>query len=93
MQANPLEKSAMTTDAEKVTGEVLEDKSIDPRGHYAGEIRAGGSPPAHRHRRPAGVRIFIAFNLNRLEERLSPGKHDHPQRAHLSKNRLYPVFG
>ena len=61
----------MTTDAEKVTGEVLEDKIIDPRGYYAREIRAG---EVLRLIDIEGQQVadFLAFNLNRLEERLSP---------------------
>ncbi len=31
----------MKTDADKVPGKILDDKTIEPRGYYAREIRKG----------------------------------------------------
>ena len=61
----------MTPDAGEVQGEVLEDRIVDPRGHYAREIRQG---EVLRIIDIQGQQVadFLAFNLNRLEERLSP---------------------
>ena len=31
----------MSTDADKIPGEIIEDRIIEPAGHYAGEVREG----------------------------------------------------
>ncbi len=61
----------MTTDAENVPGTILDDQIIAPRGHYAREIRPG---EVLRIIDIEGQQVadFLAFNLQRLEERLSP---------------------
>ncbi|MEC7491082.1 MAG: urea carboxylase-associated family protein, partial [Pseudomonadota bacterium] len=54
-----------------IEGKILEDRVIDPRGHYAGEIRAG---EVFRIIDIEGEQVadFLCLNLNRLEEKLSP---------------------
>jgi uncharacterized protein YcgI (DUF1989 family) len=61
----------MSTDFEKVPGRILDDKIIDPRGNYAGEVRKG---EVFRIIDVEGQQVagFLCFNLNRLEEKLSP---------------------
>ena len=61
----------MPMDLETVSGEVLDDQIIQPRGYYAREIREG---EVLRIIDIKGQQVadFICFNLNRLEERISP---------------------
>lgn len=56
---------------ETIEGKILEDRVIDPRGHYASEIRAG---EVFRIIDIEGEQVadFLCLNLNRLEEKLSP---------------------
>ncbi|MFB3073511.1 MAG: DUF1989 domain-containing protein [bacterium] len=58
-------------DADKISGKILEDKIIEPRGYYAREIRKG---EIFRIIDIEGKQVadFVIFNLNRLDERLSP---------------------
>ena len=59
------------SDAASVRGQVLDDKVIEPRGHYAGEVKAG---EVFRIIDIEGEQVadFLCFNLARLEEKLSP---------------------
>ena len=61
----------MSTDFEKVPGKILDDKVIEPRGIYAGEVRTG---EVFRIIDIEGQQVadFLCFNLKRLEEKLSP---------------------
>ena len=61
----------MSTDADKIPGEIIEDRIIEPAGHYAGEVREG---EVFRIVDIEGQQVmdFLAFNLNDLDERLSP---------------------
>lgn len=61
----------MPKNPEAISGEVLDDQIIQPRGYYAREIREG---EVLRIIDMKGQQVadFVCFNLNRLEERLSP---------------------
>ncbi|MFQ5693716.1 MAG: DUF1989 domain-containing protein [Nitrospinota bacterium] len=61
----------MNADADKIPGEILDDQILAPRGHYGGEVRKG---EVFRIIDLEGQQVadFVVFNLNRLEERLSP---------------------
>ena len=61
----------MTTDTANIPGEVLDDQIIEPRGYYAREIRQG---EVLRIIDIQGQQVadFLAFNLQRLEERCRP---------------------
>ena len=61
----------MPKNPEAISGEVLDDQVIQPRGYYAREIREG---EVLRIIDIEGQQVadFICFNLNRLEERISP---------------------
>ena len=76
----------MTADAAEVQGEIIADKIIEPGGYYAGEIRKG---EIFRIIDIEGGQVmdFLAFNLNRLEERLSP-----ENTLNLNKQ-IYPKVG
>lgn len=76
----------MSADYEKVAGEVLLDRVIEPRGHYAGEVRKG---EVFRIVDIEGQQVadFICFNLRRLEEKLSP------QNTVVLNGRVFPGLG
>ncbi len=61
----------MSSKPETVSGEVLHDQIIPPRGYYAREIKKG---EVLRIIDLEGQQVadFICFNLDRLEERISP---------------------
>lgn len=61
----------MSNDFEQVPGTVLDDKVVEPRGNYAGEMKEG---EVFRIVDLEGQQVadFLCFNLNRLEEKLSP---------------------
>ncbi|MFQ5914920.1 MAG: DUF1989 domain-containing protein [Nitrospinota bacterium] len=76
----------MSAEAAQVPGKVLEDKIIEPRGYYAGEVRKG---EVFRIIDIEGQQVadFVCFNLNRLEEKLSP-----PNTANLNRQ-VFPGVG
>lgn len=61
----------MSAEFEKIPGTVLEDKVIGPRGHHAAEVKKG---EVVRIVDLEGQQVadFLCFNLDRLEEKLSP---------------------
>ena len=76
----------MSTEFEQVPGTVLDDKVIEPRGRYAGEVRKG---EVVRIVDLEGQQVadFLCFNLARLEEKLSPPN------TLLLNNQVFPCVG
>lgn len=76
----------MSTEFENVPGTVLDDKVIGPRGNYAGEVKKG---EVFRIVDLEGQQVadFLCFNLNRLEEKLSPSN------TLLLNNQIFPGQG
>lgn len=54
-----------------IRGKVLQEKVISPRGYFAAEVKKGQVLRIINIEGPQ-VADFVCFNLNRLEERLSP---------------------
>ncbi len=75
-----------STDADKIPGEIIEDRIIEPSGHCAREVREG---EVFRIVDIEGQQVmdFLAFNLNDLDERLSP-----ENTLNLNKQ-IYPKVG
>lgn len=76
----------MTEDAGNIAARVLDDRVIEPRGYYAREMVRGD---VLRIVDVEGQQVadFLAFNLKRLEERLSP-----PNTVNLNRQ-VYPRVG
>ena len=76
----------MSTDADKIPGEIIEDRLIEPSGHCALEVREG---EVFRIIDIEGQQVmdFLAFNLDDLAERLSP-----ENTLNLNKQ-IYPTVG
>lgn len=74
------------SDPATIKGEILDDKVIDPRGHYAGEIKTG---EVFRIIDIEGEQVadFLCLNLKRLEEKLSP------HNTVLLNGRVFPEVG
>ena len=73
-------------DPATINGNILDDKVIDPRGHYAGEIKTG---EVFRIIDIEGEQVadFLCLNLKRLEEKLSP------HNTVLLNGRVFPKVG
>ncbi len=76
----------MGTDVIAVSGTVIEDRLIEPRGHHACEVRKG---EVYRIVDVEGQQVadFLCFNLHRLEEKLSP------HNTLLLNNQVFPGVG
>ncbi len=76
----------MSTDAEQIPGKILNDMIIEPRGHYAGEVKKG---EVFRIIDIEGQQVadFLCFNLARPDEKLSP------HNTLLLNNQIFPCKG
>lgn len=76
----------MSENADNVSGKIFDDKVITPRGYYAHEIPQGD---ILRIIDLEGQQVadFLMFNLNRLEEKLSP-----PNTVNLNRQ-VFPGVG
>ena len=76
----------MDTVEASVPGTVVADRLIEPRGHYACEVRKG---EVFRIVDVEGRQVadFLCFNLHRLEEKLSP------HNTLLLNNQVFPGVG